>query len=132
MINEFFECEILRASRARLLQLIEKSNYEILFKIPEGFNNNILWQIGHCITSQQSHMYMRSGLTMYMSKEFEESFKNGSSPASWKITPDVNEVKHLLIGFQVKNYVQALQAANYHEADHSGTIFSYLKRLLKE
>jgi len=138
----------------RLLHLIETNNYEILIKIPKEFNNNILWQIGHCITSQQRHMYMRSGLPMYISIDFMNSFKIGSSPGSWKIIPDVNEVKHFLIdtvnhlesdlksgifvnyepfdlpiGFQVKNHVQALQAANYHEAEHSGKIFTYLKLL---
>ncbi|QDW24284.1 DinB family protein [Pedobacter sp. KBS0701] len=157
MINVHFECEILRASRTRLLQLIETSDDEILFKIPAGFNNNIIWQIGHCITSQQRHMYMRSGLPMYISKEFMESFKIGSSPRSWKINPSVNEVKRLLIdtvnhlesdlgsglfvnyesfelpiGFQVKNHIEALQAANYHEAEHSGKIFTYLNLLIKE
>jgi hypothetical protein len=157
MINERFECEILRASRTRLFQIIETSNYEILFKIPAGFNNNIIWQIGHCITSQQRHMYMRSGLPMYITKQFEECFKIGSSPASWKATPDINEVKYLLIetvnqlesdlesklfvkyepfelpiGFLVKNHVQALQAANYHEAEHSGRIFTYLKLLSRD
>lgn len=157
MINVHFECEILRASRNRLLRLIETSNNEILFKIPAGFNNNIIWQIGHCITSQQRHMYMRSGLPMYISKKFMESFKIGSSPRSWAINPDVNEVKHLLIdtvnhlesdlesslfvnyepfdlpiGFRVKNHVEALQAANYHEAEHSGQILTYLKLLVKE
>jgi len=156
MNNESFECEILRASRTRLLQLMETIDHEILFKIPEGFNNNIFWQIGHCITSQQRHLYMRSGLPMYISKEFMEAFKIGSSPRSWKTTPDVNEVKHLLIhtvnrlesdlasglftnyepfelpiGFKVNNHVQALQAANYHEAEHSGQIFTYLKLLRK-
>ncbi|MHA4894837.1 DinB family protein [Pedobacter sp. PWIIR3] len=157
MINVHFECEILRASRTRLSQLMETCDYETLFKIPEGFNNNIIWQIGHCITSQQRHMYMRSGLPMYISNEFVESFKIGSSPGSWKTIPDVNEVRHLLIdtvnrleldlesglfvnyeafelpiGFQVKNHFQALQAANYHEAEHSGKIFTYLKLLLRE
>ncbi|KQM77895.1 hypothetical protein ASE74_15965 [Pedobacter sp. Leaf216] len=157
MINEDFACEILRASRIRLRQLIDKSNHEILFKIPEGFNNNIIWQIGHCITSQQRHMYMRSGLPMHITKEFMESFKIGSSPNSWKINPDVNQVKQLLIetvdllesdlksrkfvnyqpfelpiGFQVKNHLQALQAAIYHEAEHSGVIFTYLKLLAKD
>lgn len=98
---------------------------------------------------------MRSGLPMYISKEFMESFKIGSSPAYWEITPNVNEVKHLLIdtvnhleldlesrlfvnytpfelpiGFQVRNHIQALQA-NYHEAEHSGTILTYLKLLQK-
>jgi len=154
MINERFQCEILRASRNRLYQLIETCNDETLFKIPEGFNNNVIWQIGHCITSQQRHMYMRSGLPMYITNEFMESFKIGSSPGSWKTIPDVHEVKRLLIetvnhlesdlesrlfinyepfelpiGFQVKNHIHALQAANYHEAEHSGRIFTYLKLL---
>ena len=105
MINVHFECEILRASRNRLLRLIETSNNEILFKIPAGFNNNIIWQIGHCITSQQRHMYMRSGLPMYISKQFMESFKIGSSPRSWEINPDVNEVKHLLIPLTTLNQI---------------------------
>jgi hypothetical protein len=36
------------------------------------------------------------------------------------------------MGLQVKNHIQALQAANYHEAEHSGKIFTYLKLLVKE
>jgi hypothetical protein len=154
MVNERFECEILRASRLRLFHLIETVGRDILFTIPKGFNNNIIWNIGHCITSQQRHVYMRSGLPMHISNEFMDAFKIGSSPLSWTTTPDVNEVKHLLIytvdqleldlksglfvnyspfelpiGFKVKNHIQALQAANYHEAEHSGIIFTYLKLL---
>lgn len=157
MKNVYFEYFILRASRNRLLQIIERNNKDILFKIPEGFNNNIIWQIGHCITSQQRHMYMRSGLPMYISKEFEEAFKIGSCPLSWENTPDIEEVKHALIntvnkleldleskiftnytpfqlpiGFQINNHVEALQAANYHEAEHSGIILTYLKLLYSE
>lgn len=91
---------------------------------------------------------------MYITHEFMEAFKIGSSPASWKAASDINQVKQLLmetvnhlkadlqagiflnyepfelpIGFQVKNHIQALQAANYHEAEHSGQIFTYLKLL---
>ncbi|GAB2684888.1 DinB family protein [Mucilaginibacter koreensis] len=149
-----FEFEILKASRARLVQLIATTNHEKLFQIPDGFNNNIIWQIGHCITSQQRHMYMRSRLPMHISVDFEASFKIGTSPRSWKTIPDVNEVKHLLMytvnqlesdlkselfttyepfdlpmGFRVNNHMQALQAANYHEAEHSGKIFTYLRLL---
>ncbi|WP_312334540.1 DinB family protein [Sphingobacterium sp.] len=156
MINELFEFEILKASRTRLLQLVETVDNKILFKIPETFNNNIVWQIGHCITSQQRHMYMRSGLPMHISQEFMEMFKIGSSPHTWKSSPDIDEIKHLLLytvnqlskdlqagifvdyqpfslplGITVNNHIQALQAANFHEAEHSGIIFSYLKLLIE-
>ena len=156
MTNELFEFEILKASRTRLLQLVETVDNKILFKIPETFNNNIVWQIGHCITSQQRHMYMRSGLPMHISQEFMEMFKIGSSPYTWKRSPDIDEIKHLLLytvnqlskdlkagifadyhpfslplGITVNNHIQALQAANFHEAEHSGIIFSYLKLLIE-
>jgi len=151
MTNELFEFEILKASRTRLFQLIESVDSKILFKIPENFNNNIVWQIGHCITSQQRHMYMRSGLPMHISQEFMETFKIRTSPHTWKSTPNVDQIKHLLlytvnqlskdlesgifvtyqpfslpIGISVNDHVQALQAANFHEAEHSGIILSYL------
>ncbi len=48
MTNELFEFEILKASRTRLLQLMETVDNNILFKIPESFNNNIVWQIVCC------------------------------------------------------------------------------------
>lgn len=156
MTNELFEFEILKASRTRLLQLIETVDNKVLFKIPENFNNNIVWQIGHCITSQQRHMYMRSGLPMHISQEFMETFKIGTSPHTWKSIPDVDEIKHLLlytvnqlgkdlesgifvkyqtfslpIGIFINNHIQAFQAANFHEAEHSGIILSYLKLLSK-
>ncbi|WP_343557111.1 DinB family protein [Sphingobacterium sp.] len=156
MTNELFEFEILKASRTRLLQLVETIDNKILFKIPETFNNNIVWQIGHCITSQQRHMYMRSGLPLHISPEFMEMFKIGSSPHTWKSIPSIDEIKHLLLytvnqlskdlesgifvnyqpfrlplGITINNHIQALQAANFHEAEHSGIIFSYLKLLIE-
>lgn len=156
MTNELFEFEILKASRTRLLELIETVDEKILFKIADNFNNNIVWQIGHCITSQQRHMYMRSGLPMHISQEFMEMFKIGTSPHTWKNIPDLDEIKHVLlytvnqlgkdlesgifvtyhpfslpIGFVINNHMQALQAANFHEAEHSGIILSYLKILIK-
>ncbi len=156
MANKLFEFDVLEASRTRLLHLMEAVDKKILFKVPTNFNNNIVWQIGHSITSQQRHMYMRSGLPMHISQEFMEMFKIGTSPHTWKSIPDVGEIKHLLlytvnqlsedlesgifvnyqpfslpIGITINNHIQALQAANFHEAEHSGIILSYLKLLIE-
>lgn len=133
---------------------MQTEDHELLFQIPDGFNNNIIWLIGHCITSLQRHMYMRSGLPMCITDEFMHTFKIGSAPRFWTTAPDLEEIKHLLIytvdqlesdlkseifvhytpftlpiGFTISNHIQALQAANFHEAEHSGQIFTYLKIL---
>src|SRR5690606_10294385 len=143
MIDLPFEFQILRASRTRLLHVIENNSETILFTIPQGFNNNIIWHIGHCITSQQRHMYMRSGLPMRIPKAFEDTFKTRTSPREWQNIPDIDQLKRLLletvdqleldiksnlftgytpfnlpIGFKVTNHLEALQAANFHEAEH--------------
>lgn len=157
MTHQQYEMQILRASRNRLLQILETIDKKILFEIPKGFNNNIVWQIGHCITSQQRHMYMRSGLAMHITEEFMENFKFGSSPIFWRVDPNIDEIKQLLIhtvdrlesdlkanifvkyepfelpiGIRISNHLQALQAAIYHEAEHSGNIFMYLKTLVRD
>lgn len=35
-------------------------------------------------------------------------------------------------GFQLKNHFQAIEIVNYHEAKHTGKIFTYLKLLFKD
>ena len=37
---------------------------EQLNAVPEGFNNNILWNIAHTMVTHQLLMYKRSGLAM--------------------------------------------------------------------
>lgn len=86
MTHQKYEMQIFRASRNRLLRVLEAVDKNILFEIPKGFSNNIVWQIGHCITSQQRHMYMRSGLAMHISQEFMENFKFGLSPTCWQLS----------------------------------------------
>jgi len=42
--------------------MIEDFSLEELNKIPEGFNNNIIWNIAHVIATQQALVYGLSGL----------------------------------------------------------------------
>ena len=149
-----FEVAFLAASRAKLLQLMEGLTDEQLFRIPPGFNNNIIWHLGHCVTAQQRLMYLRSKLPMHISDQYADFFKIGTSPAGWAIQPDKNEVRESLIGtverlnediannlfrqyeamktsagIMLTNHVEALAYANFHEAEHTGNMM-YLKRVM--
>ena len=53
---------------------------EQLNKIPEGFNNNILWNIAHTMVTQQLLTYKRAGLAMNVPDEWVAAFAKGSKP----------------------------------------------------
>ena len=149
-----FELRLMESSRLRLLKIMEQLPEEKLFTIPAGFNSNPLWQLGHCVASQQRLIYMKSGLSMHISDAYADNFKNGSSPATWTGKPDVNEIRASLMstveklkedlakglfqnydafttgmGFQVSNYIEAVAYANFHESEHTGNL-KYLIKLI--
>ena len=89
-----FELTLLYTNRAKLKEIMDQLSEEKLLHIPHGFNNNILWQIGHCVVSQQRLMSLRSGLAMYISESDNNNFNIGSSPKSWIGLPDIQEIKN--------------------------------------
>ena len=42
-----------RQVRKNLLDLLQNTSEKDLLTIPDGFNNNIYWNIAHCIAQQQ-------------------------------------------------------------------------------
>lgn len=67
-----------------------------LFKIPNGYRNNIVWQVGHIISVQQQLVYLRSGLPLKIPVEFSKKYGRGSTPDEVINEEDFNEIKSLL------------------------------------
>ena len=145
-MNLDFELELLFASRKRLLSILDELTEDKLLTIPPGFNNNALWLIGHCVVSQQRLVYLRSNLPMNVSDQYNENFKIGTSPKIWTIPPDRAEIRNSLLttaeqlkedlnngifktyeqfkpsmGFLLKNHMDAITYANYHEVNIPAT-----------
>lgn len=72
--------EILKLSRQYIFKNIETFSVEQLNKIPDGFNNNIVWNIAHLVVTQQLICYKLSGLECDVSEEMIEKFQNGTAP----------------------------------------------------
>lgn len=70
---------------------------EQLLKIPPGFKNNILWNVGHVVVAQQMICYRLSSVPMYVDDALVAQFKNGTSPETWSETPDIDRIKGLLL-----------------------------------
>ena len=146
--------EITETSRKLLNQLIENLTLEQLNAIPVGFNNNIIWNIGHIIVVQQMLVYNLSGLPMGVSADLVSRYKKGTRPSEPVNEAEVTMLKELLFstiqqtqadfnqnifknfmeftvmtGFVIKNVNDAIAFNYYHEALHTGVIMS-LKKLV--
>lgn len=79
--------------RNSALKTIEGYSEEQLNKIPTGFGNNILWNLGHMVASQQRLCYMAAGLKPILPETFIELYRNGTSPRDWTKPGNLQEIK---------------------------------------
>ena len=82
---------------------------EQLNKIPEGFNNNILWNIAHTIVTQQMLMYKRASLSINVPNECEIAFTKGSMPERDFTAEEVREIDSALFSTYEKFEVDLAQ-----------------------
>ena len=104
--------DITRTSRNLAAQFLENITLEKLNKIPEGFSNNLIWNIGHIIVVQQMLVYKLSGLPMVISDEIVEKYKRGTKPEHFVSQSEADEMKLLLF-----------ETLNHTEADYNNKIF---------
>lgn len=146
--------EIARVNRAALSKIIENYSLEQLNTVPEGFNNNLIWNIAHVIVTQQLLMYKLSGLPMQVSDEMVEKYKKGTKTEGDVSQEEVDIIKKLLLttlnqtekdlkdqifknfneyptstGFVLRSIEDALHFNNFHEGIHLGYILALRKSL---
>ena len=90
------QIEIIRKTRTFLLKNLEDLTTEQYNKIPEGFNNNIIWNLGHMIAAQQGVCYIRAGLAPHVSESFINHYKSGSKPQGNVDASGIEQIKSLL------------------------------------
>ncbi len=89
--------QTLKTLRASTLKLVEGLTIEQLNKIPNGFTNNIMWNLGHLIAAQQGVCYTRAGLATPVDQNLIGPYKPGTKPESIVSENEVEEIKALLV-----------------------------------
>lgn len=151
-----FTFEVLNNIRPFFKKYIENNSLEDLNKIPEGFNNNIIWNIGHIIVTAQLLAYKLSGLPMMVSDDLVNKYRKDTKPEKPVSQLEVDEIKTLLFstieqleadykngvfktyneytvsttGNTLTNIDEALQFILFHEGMHLGYILA-LARAVK-
>lgn len=148
------QLEIARVNRKALEKILDNYTLEQLNKVPEGFNNNLIWNIAHVVVTQQLLMYKLSGLAMQVPDEMVETYKKGTKTEREATKEEVEMIKGFLFttldqtekdleagvftnfteyptstGFVLKSIEDALNFNNFHEGIHLGYILALKKAL---
>lgn len=144
--------DLTRISRKMVAPFLENYTLEQLNKIPDGYSNNLIWNIGHIIVVQQLLVHKLSGLPLLVSDEMIAKYMKGTKPEHIATQAEVDEVKALLFktldqteadykdkkfnnyqeyltstGFVLKSAVGAIEFNNFHEGLHIGIMMSIRK-----
>jgi len=150
------QIEKIKATRTFLLTLIEDLTIEQLNQIPEGFNNNIIWNLAHLTATQQKICYLRTGLQPILQDKYISPYLSGTKPDLFVDAANVETIKTLLFssldelesdfkksfftnytpfvtryGVAIDTIDDAISFLPYHEGYHTGVI-TVLKKLVKK
>ena len=141
-------------NRIILNSFLEKYSLEQLNLVPEGFRNNMFWNIAHTVVTQQLLIYNFSGLPMMVSDEMVAKYRKGTKTEHNASQAEVNEIKALLFttiektkedynknifklykeytvstGSTLTKVEDAITFNNFHEGIHLGYILALKKSL---
>ncbi|MGM5469973.1 DinB family protein [Flavobacteriaceae bacterium LMO-SS05] len=144
--------KIWKSNRNLFLEYFDNYTLEQLNKTPEGFSNNLIWNIGHIIVAQQALIYKSSELQGYVSDELFGLYKPGTKPTGQTSEKEVRELKELFTsiiektetdfhngkfikfneattgnGFHLGSLQDAFEFNNYHEGLHLGFMMNIRK-----
>ena len=148
------QIEIIKKVRSFLLDGIKDLSTDQLNKIPAGFNNNIIWNLGHLVAAQQGICYKRAGAPLLITDDFWEKFRSGSKPEIAVEADEIENIKNLFLssidqleidletplfnnytawtpryGVEIENIKDAISFLPFHEGLHLGNIVA-LKKLV--
>ena len=148
--------ERIKKIRSFLIDSVSEITVDQLNEIPHGFNNNIIWNLGHLTAAFQGVCYVRSGLKPAVDEKHIAPFKSGTKPEHFITGDEEVIIKKLLLssldlfnedyqknlfsnyiswtsryGVELTHIDEAIDFIMYHEGLHSGFIGA-LKKLVKK
>ena len=144
--------QILETTRQNVLNLIEGLSTEQMLVIPPGFRNNILWNAGHMVATQQLLLYGLSGMPFQVPQDFIDTFRKGTEARTDYPAETITFIRENLLptvrraavdyqnrnfgdfktyptsyGIELHSLEEAIQFNNTHEGLHLGYMMALRK-----
>lgn len=88
--------EVTLQNRKILYKILDNTPKEELLRIPDGYRNNIWWNIAHTVVTQQILVYKFSGLQMRVPQELVDKFMKGTVPDGTATDDEMKQVSAFL------------------------------------
>jgi hypothetical protein len=89
---------LIHRNRRKVLEIVDGLSPEQMTKIPAGFRNHMLWNVGHLAVALQNLCYKMSGLPVLLPADAGALFGKGTAPTEWgSAAPDPETVKAWLL-----------------------------------
>lgn len=136
---------------------LQQNSLEDLLLIPDGFNNNMYWNIAHCVATQQLLHYYLSGNPFRIDRYWVDTYKKGTLPKLDVSISEVEDLRYLLVetskilvkdydhdifddytsyttsfGLDLKNIKDAVIFNNMHESLHYGYAMAQKRAIIGE
>ncbi|WP_336298666.1 MULTISPECIES: DinB family protein [unclassified Robiginitalea] len=146
--------QVWRRNRKNLLQFMNSYDAAQLNRVPDGFSNNLIWNLGHILAVQQLLVYGLSGQPLHIPQKFVVRYQRDTRPEGPVDEAEISEIREWLertvplldkdleanrfgtfrpftnsAGFPVTNLQEAITFNNFHEGLHLGYMLSIRKFL---
>lgn len=100
--------------RNQTVRAVQGLTEDALDRVPEGFNNNIRWNLGHIYQSQERFAFQFAGEPTELPDAFPRLFARGTKPADWNEEPPSGDMLLAMMARQPERIRQTL-AGRLHE-----------------
>lgn len=143
-----------KTTRFWFLDLANRYDNDQLNVIPHGFNNNLIWHLGHVISVQDTLIYKSTGVSSTLPDDLRLKYKPGTRPENVADGTEIDLIKSLLLaqidwtekdmaqqlfgpfqertlstGYHLGSLEDAFVFNNFHEGLHMG-YFMGIKKLV--
>ena len=146
----------IKKTRQYQVDFLKDLQNEQINLIPDGFNNNIGWNLGHLIAAQQGICYVRAGLKPVVDEKYYLQYKAGTKPEQNINENDIEQIKEILLtsidqleedynnklfvnyiswttryGVEICSIDDAVDFLLYHDGLHAGIITAFKKLVVR-
>ncbi len=91
-----YQFELLGQTRHNFCSLLHHLSLEQINKIPAGYSNNIVWNFGHALVTQQQMCYLLSHQQPLIDSELINRYRKGSKPTYFVEQEEVDMIENLM------------------------------------